>query len=92
MSHAVCAHNIQHVIVDNLQFMLGTANLTDAYSAQNQVIGTLRRFASSQDVHITIVMHPRKVCVYVYYMCDKLACLVNGLVNGPVNGLVNGLV
>ncbi len=61
MSHAVYAHNIQHVIVDNLQFMLGSTNILDTYSAQNQAIGALRRFASAEDVHVTVVIHPRKV-------------------------------
>ncbi len=61
MSHAVYAHNIQHVIVDNLQFMLGCTNILDGYSAQNQAIGALRRFASAEDVHVTVVIHPRKV-------------------------------
>lgn len=63
MSHAVYMHDIQHVIVDNLQFMLGArvSSIMDQYSIQNQAIAALRKFASSQNVHVTVVIHPRKV-------------------------------
>lgn len=64
MSHAVYVHDIQHIIVDNLQFMLGSTNIMDRYTAQNQAIGELRKFASLENVHISIVMHPRKVIVH----------------------------
>ncbi len=79
MSHAVYAHNIQHVIVDNLQFMLGCTNILDGYSAQNQAIGALRRFASAEDVHVTVVIHPRKVSgvsVYALLLVVVLQCVL----------------
>ena len=41
MSHAVYVHDIQHIIIDNLQFMLGATNIMDRYTAQNQAIGEL---------------------------------------------------
>ena len=38
----------------------------DRFSAQNHVIAALRNFASTKNVHVTLVIHPRKVCVCVY--------------------------
>lgn len=61
MSHAAYVYDIDHVIVDNLQFM--TSYLSrgdDKFFAQNHVISALRNFASSKNVHVTLVIHPRK--------------------------------
>jgi len=61
MSHAAYVYDIEHVIVDNLQFM--TSYLSrgdDRFSAQNHVISALRNFASTKNVHVTLVIHPRK--------------------------------
>ena len=63
MSHAVYVHDIAHVIVDNLQFMLGvdSSNLaTDRYLKQDQVISSFRKFATHMNCHVTLVIHPRK--------------------------------
>ena len=38
----------------------------DRFSAQNHVIAALRNFASTKNVHVTLVIHPRKVCVSVH--------------------------
>lgn len=63
MAHAVYVYDIQHVIVDNLQFMLGASPHTsmDFYAIQNMAVAEFRKFASARNVHITLVMHPRKV-------------------------------
>ena len=63
MAHAVYVYDIQHVIVDNLQFMLGTTHHAsiDRYAVQNMAVGEFRKFASSRNVHVTLVIHPRKV-------------------------------
>ena len=37
----------------------------DRFSAQNHVIAALRNFASTKNVHVTLVIHPRKVRVCV---------------------------
>eukprot|EP00731_Ephydatia_muelleri_P036140 Em0205g3a len=61
MSHSAYVHDIQHVIVDNLQFMTGaTHNMSDKYSLQSQAIAAFRMFASEKNVHVTVVIHPRK--------------------------------
>ena len=63
MCAAVEKHRVKHVVVDNLQFMLGSgmSHLADCYSAQNQAISEFRRFASQENVHVSLVVHPRKV-------------------------------
>lgn len=63
MAHAVYMYDIQHVIVDNLQFMLGGSHhgSLDRYAVQNMAVSEFRKFASSRNVHVTLVIHPRKV-------------------------------
>ena len=62
MSHAAYVHDIQHVIVDNLQFMLGSNyQVHDRYTVQNQAIAEFRKFASAKNIHVSVVIHPRKV-------------------------------
>ncbi|KAI8372822.1 P-loop containing nucleoside triphosphate hydrolase protein [Radiomyces spectabilis] len=61
-SHAVYAYDVRHIILDNLQFMLsqqGRSSL-DRWELQDEAIAELRKFATNQDVHITLVVHPRK--------------------------------
>lgn len=61
MSHATYVYDIQHVVVDNLQFMTGSAyNLGDRYTLQNAVLAEFRKFASVKNVHVSLVIHPRK--------------------------------
>ncbi|OBZ90432.1 Twinkle protein, mitochondrial [Choanephora cucurbitarum] len=60
--HAVYAYDIRHIILDNLQFMLsqqGKGSM-DKWDLQDHAIAEIRRFATEQDVHITLVVHPRK--------------------------------
>lgn len=63
MSHAVYIHDISHIIVDNLQFMMGTGNINanDRYSKQDVLIASFRKFATQMNCHVTLVIHPRKV-------------------------------
>ena len=63
MSHAVYVHDITHVIVDNLQFMMGASSTvtTDKYSKQDLIISSFRKFATQKNCHVTLVIHPRKV-------------------------------
>ncbi|KAI7856339.1 P-loop containing nucleoside triphosphate hydrolase protein [Circinella umbellata] len=61
-SHAVYAYDVRHIILDNLQFMLsqqGRSSL-DRWELQDDAVAELRKFATQQDVHITLVVHPRK--------------------------------
>jgi len=66
MSHAVYVHDIAHVIVDNLQFMLGVdaspmSTAVDRFYRQDVVISAFRKFATMMNCHVTLVIHPRKV-------------------------------
>lgn len=63
MSHAVYVHDIQHVVVDNVQFMMGVgvdSSNVDRFWRQDLLIAAFRRFATQHNCHVTLVMHPRK--------------------------------
>uniref|UniRef100_A0A8B9IRZ6 Twinkle mtDNA helicase n=1 Tax=Amazona collaria TaxID=241587 RepID=A0A8B9IRZ6_9PSIT len=61
MQHAVYMYDITHVVVDNLQFMMGYEHLSvDRLAAQDYIIGAFRKFATDNTCHITLVIHPRK--------------------------------
>eukprot|EP00826_Nyctotherus_ovalis_P039940 TRINITY_DN387_c0_g1_i13.p1 TRINITY_DN387_c0_g1~~TRINITY_DN387_c0_g1_i13.p1 ORF type:complete len:791 (+),score=198.92 TRINITY_DN387_c0_g1_i13:903-3275(+) len=62
LDYAVYAFDVGHIIIDNLQFMLsGQARGTDKFDLQDSLISKLRDFATSNKVHITVVIHPKKV-------------------------------
>ncbi|KAK0407492.1 hypothetical protein QR680_019221 [Steinernema hermaphroditum] len=62
----VVSAGIQHVVIDNLQFLIGLANLhQDAtsfehYNQQDRFVGLMRKMATDYGVHVTLVVHPRK--------------------------------
>ncbi|CEP18480.1 hypothetical protein [Parasitella parasitica] len=60
--HAVYAYDVRHIILDNLQFMLSQqgGGGMDKWEIQDNAIHEIRNFATQQDVHITLVVHPRK--------------------------------
>ena len=66
MNHAVYVHGIQHVIIDNLQFMIGMIDRQgfDKFTMQDIVVAKFREFATTKNCHVTLIAHPRKVSVY----------------------------
>ncbi|XP_017488408.1 PREDICTED: twinkle protein, mitochondrial [Rhagoletis zephyria] len=62
VEHAQYVHDISHVIIDNLQFMMGTSMTlkSDKFWEQDAIISAFRSFATKNNVHVTLVMHPRK--------------------------------
>uniref|UniRef100_A0A182PD96 DNA 5'-3' helicase n=1 Tax=Anopheles epiroticus TaxID=199890 RepID=A0A182PD96_9DIPT len=63
IEHAQYVHDIQHVIIDNLQFMMGVldeAKHLDRYWKQDAIIAAFRTFATKRNCHVTLVIHPRK--------------------------------
>ncbi|GMR30443.1 hypothetical protein PMAYCL1PPCAC_00638, partial [Pristionchus mayeri] len=63
----VIATGTQHVIIDNLQFLVGMslmndegASSFDRFNVQDRLVGMLRRLATDHGVHVTLVVHPRK--------------------------------
>ena len=64
MVHAAYVHDIRHVVLDNLQFMMGVSSGTkyyDRYLHQDQLIAAFRNFATKNNCHVSLVIHPRKV-------------------------------
>ncbi|CAG7729053.1 unnamed protein product [Allacma fusca] len=56
-------YDIEHVVIDNLQFMLGTGEnggQHDRFWQQDIVIGAFRKFCNERNCHVTLVVHPRK--------------------------------
>ncbi|XP_053685036.1 mitochondrial DNA helicase [Sabethes cyaneus] len=63
IEHAQYVHDIQHVIIDNLQFMMGISEEsrhTDRYWKQDAIIASFRSFATRKNCHVTLIIHPRK--------------------------------
>ncbi|XP_056152703.1 twinkle protein, mitochondrial [Lampris incognitus] len=61
MQHAVYLYDINHVVIDNLQFMMGQEKLTDnKFAVQDNIVGAFRKFATNSSCHITLIIHPRK--------------------------------
>eukprot|EP00600_Ochromonadales_sp_CCMP1393_P010116 CAMPEP_0174961352 /NCGR_PEP_ID=MMETSP0004_2-20121128/4192_1 /TAXON_ID=420556 /ORGANISM="Ochromonas sp., Strain CCMP1393" /LENGTH=1031 /DNA_ID=CAMNT_0016209787 /DNA_START=137 /DNA_END=3232 /DNA_ORIENTATION=+ len=63
MDAAVYKDDIQHIIIDNLQFLLPRAaarNAFEKFEFQDSVIERFRHFATEKNVNIILVIHPRK--------------------------------
>lgn len=66
MEYCVLELGVQHVLIDNIQFMIGnqmlsnTNNKFDRFQYQDLVIGQCRKFATKYNCHLTLVIHPRK--------------------------------
>jgi twinkle protein len=63
MEYAVYVYDVQHIILDNLQFMMtaaaGNSRGFERFDAQERALDKFRHFASNKNVHLTIVIHPR---------------------------------
>ncbi|XP_065205162.1 mitochondrial DNA helicase [Planococcus citri] len=64
VEHATYVHDIQHLVIDNLQFMMGLSpgseRFMDRFYKQDLVIGAFRTFATQFNCHVTLIIHPRK--------------------------------
>ncbi|XP_061398460.1 mitochondrial DNA helicase-like [Musca vetustissima] len=62
IEHAHYVHDISHVIIDNLQFMMGISSTyrSDKFWEQDNIIAAFRSLATKHTLHVTLVMHPRK--------------------------------
>jgi len=62
MEYCVYALDIEHFVIDNLQFMTSMqAKGSFKFDLQDEVIDKLRKFATNRNVHITLVAHPKKI-------------------------------
>ena len=63
MEYAIYVHDVEHIVLDNLQFMLSrdyTRGSFDKFDIQDYAVEVFRKFATEKNVHITLVVHPRK--------------------------------
>ncbi|KAA0199763.1 DNA polymerase [Fasciolopsis buskii] len=62
MEDGVREFGVEHIIIDNLQFLLGSSGNTfeERFQRQDRFVQKLRSFASHKGAHLTIVVHPRK--------------------------------
>uniref|UniRef100_A0A1B6ML71 DNA 5'-3' helicase n=1 Tax=Graphocephala atropunctata TaxID=36148 RepID=A0A1B6ML71_9HEMI len=63
VEHATYVHDISHVVIDNVQFMMGLSegdSSLDRFYRQDSIIGAFRNFATTANCHVTLVIHPRK--------------------------------
>ncbi|XP_060832998.1 mitochondrial DNA helicase [Bombus pascuorum] len=63
VEHATYIHDIAHVIIDNVQFMMGTSTdskYMDRFWKQDEIIAKFRNFATMYNCHVTMIIHPRK--------------------------------
>ncbi|KAL7047419.1 hypothetical protein ACKWTF_002894 [Chironomus riparius] len=63
IEHAQYVHDINHVIIDNVQFMMGMGDDSkhiDRFYKQDVIIAAFRTFATKKNCHVTLVIHPRK--------------------------------
>ena len=65
MEYSVYVNDTEHVILDNMQFMvsldmLGRRSTFDKFDVQDVAIEKFRKFATDMNVHVTLVVHPRK--------------------------------
>lgn len=63
VEHAAYVHDIAHVVIDNVQFMMGVSEEprnADRFWKQDAIISSFRTFSTKKNCHVTLVMHPRK--------------------------------
>uniref|UniRef100_A0A7S4QPK6 SF4 helicase domain-containing protein n=3 Tax=Ditylum brightwellii TaxID=49249 RepID=A0A7S4QPK6_9STRA len=70
MEYAAYVKDVQHIILDNMQFMITRNNVSsgkwggnshfDKFDMQDVAIEKFRKFATDKNVHLTLVVHPRK--------------------------------
>ncbi len=64
MEYSVYVHDVQHIILDNMQFMLSRNSRGfssfDKFDMQDIALEKFRSFATTHNVHVTLVVHPRK--------------------------------
>ncbi|MDP2436558.1 MAG: bifunctional DNA primase/helicase, partial [archaeon] len=66
MEYALYVHDVRHVVLDNLQFMAGGRAVgADKFQVLDYAIEQFRCFATHKNVHISLVIHPRKQAEHV---------------------------
>ena len=64
MDYATYVHDVEHVILDNMQFMISRKENSrgsyDKFETQDMAVEKFRKFATEKNIHVTLVVHPRK--------------------------------
>lgn len=65
MEYAAYVHDVEHIILDNMQFMISRQTIVkgssyDKFDMQDIAVEKFRKFATDYNVHVTLVVHPRK--------------------------------
>jgi twinkle protein len=61
MEYSNYVHDCSHILLDNLQFLTsGQGRGYDRFEVMDDAIERLRHYATSQNVHVSLVVHPRK--------------------------------
>eukprot|EP00978_Attheya_sp_CCMP212_P017804 scaffold47932_cov48-Attheya_sp.AAC.1 len=63
MEYATYVHDVEHIILDNMQFMItrnSGGGSFDKFDMQDIAVEKFRKFATERNVHVTLVVHPRK--------------------------------
>lgn len=60
MSYAAYVYDVEHIVIDNLQFMIDLDDYWDRFRVQDRIVAGLRKFATDKNVHVSLVVHPRK--------------------------------
>ena len=62
MEYAVYVNDVEHIVLDNLQFMMGSSagRGFERFDGQEKALDKFRQFATNSNVHISLVVHPRK--------------------------------
>ena len=62
LEFAIESLDINHIVIDNLQFMMsGQGYGNKKFDLQDMVIQKLREVATKRKIHVSLVIHPRKV-------------------------------
>jgi twinkle protein len=61
MEYAAYVYDVAHVVLDNLQFMTsGQGRGYERFEIMDRAIEKFRSFATDHNVHVSVVIHPRK--------------------------------
>lgn len=63
MEYTVEKDDVQHIIIDNLQFLMpriGAKTAFEKFDYQDLIVEKFRKFCSEKNVNIILVVHPRK--------------------------------
>ncbi len=57
---AVTYRGVELIIMDNLQFMMSGSTRDEKFDQMDEAVGKVREFATKYNVHVILVVHPRK--------------------------------